>query len=154
MRKKRGVIALIIVSVFIAAIVTASLIMFLPRRLENRIPEDNIESIQCSKYVGIFEDEELIDLVMTDFLLQEEKYSEFFTLINDLTYVKENAINATRYKDPNSITVNYTDGAKIVFSESDYAFYNTSGTLTKSLGFNNLDGFLQAVYLLFDLEMD
>ncbi|NCA68474.1 MAG: hypothetical protein EOM87_10510 [Clostridia bacterium] len=152
-KKKLIVVALIIVSVFVAAVVTAGLVMFLPRSLARLVPKDDIVSIQCSKYVGIYEDGELADMVLTDFELQQEKYPELFNNIEHLTYVKENKFNANRYSDLSSIKIIYADGTSIELSQSAYRVNDASGTKIKGFRLIGLYPCLQPVYDLFDQEL-
>lgn len=153
MKKKKLIIVFIIVSVFVAAIVTAGLVMFLPRSLEKLVPKDDIVSIQCSKYVGVYEDGELTDMVLTDFELQQEKYSVLFSNIEPLTYKKQNFLYKTKYSDPNSIKIIYANGTSIVLRESGYRVNNADGLRITGFGIYGLDSCLKSSYELFDQEI-
>ncbi len=153
MKNKRLVILIAVLAVLVMIIVPSALVMFVPRNLAKLVPDEDIVSIQCTKYKGIYEDDVLTDIVLTDYELQEDKYPEFFSKIEALTYKKENFINATRYRDPYSITITYGSGATVIFNESDYKMTDSSGKATKAFGIVGLNTNLLPVYQLFDQEI-
>ena len=149
MKKKKRIIVLIIVSVFIVGIAITSLVMFLPRSFGKLIPEENIASIQCKKQVYNYIESENEYLF---YELQTEKYNDFFNLVNELKFVKQNYFTLTPLLDAGSITIVYNDGTKIVFSMTNFGLRDKDGNNIKKHR-HDLTTSITPIYNLFDQEI-
>lgn len=128
--KKKKIIILSALSVVLITIIVASVILFVPKKLDNLVPLDNIEKITfVSRHDEPYE-------------LNEEQIYEFLDLLITTKYNRR--INNIKLANSWEYEITYKDGSLIEIGSAMIKKYNKHGEAISTMQYK-LDGGLKSL---------
>lgn len=124
--KKKKIIILSVLSVVLIAIIITSVILFVPKKLDNLVPLDNIEKIT---FVSSHDE---------PYELSEEQIYEFLDLLMTTKYnrriINIKLANSWEYE------ITYKDGSLIEIGSAMFKNYNKHGEATSTMQYKLYEG--------------